>query len=310
MYQDNDESRPDRQEEQRVDASEGPRDDGSDNRNGEIRLSRRQALRAGAVGVGVFGTGCTSDNPSSVASGNTTSARGGTPTATGNDEVPDTDDMELILEDRFRANELDTSTWRDKYPWDARTHNYDGYAAPENVFVEDDRLVLKAEDRPTKDREFTTGVVSAKEVFEPGYFEANIKIPPTVPGFWPAYWLTSASYHPPEIDIFEFFGADPEVYMTYHYANSEGEERKVQETWGGPNLSADFHTYSVDWDPPEKVVWYIDGIERFRYDGPHVSDESCYLILNFGIDRPGDPSPRSKDLPATYEVDWIRCWER
>ena len=152
--------------------------------------------------------------------------------------------------------------------------------------------------------------MSAKEVFKPGYFEASIKIPPMIPGFWPAYWLTSASYHPPEIDIFEFSDGEPGAKMTYHFIDSDDDQEKVRGTWSGPDFSTGFHTYSVDWDAPEKIVWYIDGVERFRYDGPHVSDEYCYLILNFGIDPFDGPSPRSSALPATYEVDWIRCWER
>ena len=282
-------------------------------------LSRRDALRAGIVSLASVGAGCTDLESQSTESGSdgfdqrqndTNATETSTPDTRRRDETPDTTEMELVVEDQFGGGELDTSTWRDKYPWDARTHNYNGYAAPENVYVENDRLVLEAEDRPTKDRDYTTGVVSAKEVFAPGYFEASIKIPPLEQGFWPAYWLTSASYHPPEIDIFEFFGEDPQAYMTYHYANSNGEKRKVRETWEGPAYDVDFHTYSVDWNPPERIVWYIDGVERFRYDGKYVSDEYCYLILNFGIDRPGDPPPRSETLPATYEVDWIRCWER
>ncbi|WP_435361554.1 glycoside hydrolase family 16 protein [Haloarchaeobius sp. DFWS5] len=218
--------------------------------------------------------------------------------------------MTLVIEDQFDGNELDRQTWWDKYPWNSRTHNYDAYAAPENVFVENGRLVLKAEDERTKQEPFTTGVVSAKKVFKPGFFEASIKLPQMAPGFWPAFWLTSASYHPPEIDIFEFYGTDPRSHMTYHFVNSENQERKVQKNWGGPDFSAHFHTFSVDWNPPKKISWYIDGVERFRYDGEFVSDEYCYLILNFGLGPPDGESPDTSALPALYEVDWIRCWER
>ena len=274
--------------------------------------SRRGAIRAGLgclTGVGVSGASLSTLDR---AGGSVAARRSDdSPTAASPNESgpPDTSEMELIVEDQFRTGALDTAKWSDKYPWDARTHNYDGYAAPENVYVEDGSLVLKATNQPREDRTYSTGVVSATEVFEPGYFEASIKVPPHRPGFWPAFWLTSASYHPPEIDIFEFFGTDPRAHMTYHFANSEGREEKVRERWGN-GFADGFHTYSVDWEPPERIVWYIDGVERFRYDGEYVSDEFCYLILNFGIDRPGDPPPRPKDLPATYEVEWIRCWER
>lgn len=218
--------------------------------------------------------------------------------------------MELVLEDTFTASRLDRSRWRDKYPWNARTHNYDGYAAPENAYVEDGRLVLRAEAEARGGKQFTTGVVSAREVFSAGYFEASIRVPPPVDGFWPAYWLTSASEHPPEFDIFEFYGGTPEAKMSYHFIGEDGAEERARGTYTGPDFSADFHTYSLDWDPPEKVVWYIDGVERFRYEDTPVSDEYCWLILNFGIDPPWGATPEPRHLPATYEVDWIRCWER
>lgn len=296
------------------------RGDGSETPAEDRPVTRRAALRAGLVGVGAATAGCTgwsargqrqeTPTPADNQSDGTETADEPEYTWPRGDDTPDVSELDLVLEDRFGSGELDTSTWKDLYPWDSRTHNYNGYAAPENAYVEDGRLVLLAEDEATEDRDYTTGVVSAKQVLKPGYFEASIKVPPIVQGFWPAYWLTSASHYPPEIDIFEFFGADPEAYMAYHFLDSDGQKQKRAETWGGPPFSEDFHTYSVDWDPPEKIAWYIDGVERFRYDGPHVSDEYCNLILNFGIDRPGDPPPRSEDLPATYEVDWIRCWER
>lgn len=291
-------------------SSKGGRDASDRPPPGDPSFSRRDSIRAGAGLLGGSVVGCIDVTAAIAGKSVTATARTPTsePEATQHRPV-DVTDMELAFEDRFESCELDESRWWDKYPWDARTHNYNGFAAPENAYVENGRLVLKAEDREMGEQDYTTGVVSPREVFKPGYYAARIKVPPHVPGFWPAFWLTSASYHPPEIDIFEFFGKDPRAYMTYHYANDEGRKETVRKLWGS-GFADDFHTYSVDWRPPERIVWYIDGVERFRYDGEHVSGEYCYLILNFGIDRPGDPPPRSADLPATYEVDWVRGWER
>ena len=221
----------------------------------------------------------------------------------------DTENMTPVLDDSFLDGSLDTSTWRNKYPWNSRTHNYDGYASPENVRVVSDTLVLKAERERRNGKPYTTGVISTKRVLRPGYYEASIKIPPTNPGFWPAFWLTSASEWPPEIDIFEFFGSDPRVWMTYHYYNSNSDRNgKIRDTYSGTDFSDRFHRYGVDWRP-ERITWYIDGIERFQYAGKFLKLEYMWMILNFGIGAPFLKRPRPEDLPATYEVEWVRGWE-
>ncbi|WP_157972661.1 MULTISPECIES: glycoside hydrolase family 16 protein [Haloprofundus] len=218
--------------------------------------------------------------------------------------------MTLVFEDWFESGSLDRSKWRTKFPWDARTHNFDAYAADENVYVDDGKLVLRGENKPQEGKSYTTGVVSAKYIFSPGYFEGVMKVPPRFPGSWPAFWLTSASYWPPEVDIFEFFGADPEVYMTYHYdGDGEGSEQ-VRGTYEGPDYSADYHEFSVDWDPPHRVIWYIDGEERFRYTGDNIKFENMYLILNFGLGAEFLGYPSAENLPATYEIERVRVWER
>lgn len=266
--------------------------------------TRRKLLRTAGVGLGAIGIG--SVGSLVVDEANRSLRRGAVASEKGS--PPDTSKMNRVFADEFKRGEVDVSRWRTKYPWNSRTHNHDGYAAEENVYVSDETLVLKAEDNPRSGKPYTTGVVSAKDEFQYGYFEGRIKVPPTTHGFWPAFWLTTVEEWPPEIDIFEFFGAESKVWMTYHYEDSNGKQ-KVRDSHEGTDFDDRFHRYGVEWRP-DRIVWYIDGEEQFRYEGEHIRDERMYLILNFGIGGVDFlKKPRSKDLPATYEIDWVRVWQ-
>ncbi|WP_224332695.1 glycoside hydrolase family 16 protein [Haloprofundus halobius] len=274
------------------------------------RLSRRRLLQSGAIAATQFGAGCvTAGNGGLSATRNRTDQQEPPPTAPQNRPV-DTSDMTLVFEDWFEGDSLDRSKWMTKFPWDTRTHNFDAYAADENAYVEDGKLVLLAEDKPREEMSYTTGVVAADWIFGPGYFEGVMKVPPRFPGSWPAFWLTSASVWPPEVDIFEFFGDDPKAYMSYHYNGEDNEIERVYDSYDGGDYSDGFHEFSVDWDPPERIVWYIDGEERFRYTGDYIKFEHMHLILNFGLGADFLGYPSSEYLPSTYEIERIRAWER
>lgn len=260
----------------------------------KTRVSRRDVLRGGLSGLAVTGTGYLNDD-----GGNTGSKS----------EPPDVSDMRLVFEDSFESGSLDTDRWITKYPWDSRTHNYDGYASPDNAYHEEDRIVLKAEEKSQEGMSYTTGVISSTETFSTGYIEADIKIPPATPGFWPAFWMTPAHDWPPEIDVFEFFGADPEAYMSYHYLNANDERERARASFGGANFSVDYCDFGVDWSS-ERIVWYVDGAERFRYDGDFVTTDAMHVIFNLGIDPDFLDSPDPQHLPATLEIDSLSVWQR
>lgn len=275
-------------------------------------VSRRDAIRLGIVGASVLTMGC---NGRTVGQMNAQGSRTAEPTEPTPEAEPwdsgrsITSAMDLAFEDTFDEAPLDTSKWLEKYPWKTRTHNYDGYAASENAYVYDGNLVVEAEDQPQEGKSYTTGVASTREEFGPGYFEAVVKAPPTAPGFWPALWMTPAYEWPPEIDIFEFFGEDPRARMTYHYLDDAGNYQEDYKWFGGADFDAEFHVYGLDWHP-ERIVWYIDGVERFRFEGENVTETKMQLIFNFGIGAPFLSKPDPDRLPAVFEMDKIRIWQR
>lgn len=266
-----------------------------------LRFSRRDLLRTSLCSLGGIGAGCLDTQ--------TTDETSTTATETARCETRDYSNMELVFEDTFDSDTIDTEKWRTNYPWGSREHNYDGYASSQNVYLYDGKLVIEAEDRPRNGKSYTTGVAAAKRPFSPGYVEGYIKTPPAVSGFWPAFWLTSVSEWPPEIDLFEFFGSDPRAWMSYHYRDTNGDHQRITSRFGGSDFSNRFHKYAVDWNA-DRIIWYIDGVERFRYGGEFLEIDDMWLIFNFGIDPEFLDSPSSDDLPATLEMASVRVWER
>jgi beta-glucanase (GH16 family) len=116
----------------------------------------------------------------------------------------------------------------------------------------------------------------------------------------------------PEIDVMEIYGDEPDIInMNFHYINSNGRPAKHGYSWAGPDFSADFHTFAVDWQP-DAIIWYVDGIERWRYtDTAHIPNIPMYLLVNLAVGGSGPGAPEaSTSFPSYYEIDYVRVWRR
>jgi beta-glucanase (GH16 family) len=115
-----------------------------------------------------------------------------------------------------------------------------------------------------------------------------------------------------EIDIHELLGnALSTVYLTVHWGPSYTSGHQSDSTsYVGPDFSADFHTFAVDWDA-DRVIWYVDGVERFRHSGVGVPQVEMYVIANLAIGGtwPGAPNSTTS-FPANYDVDYIRVYRK
>jgi len=74
-------------------------------------------------------------------------------------------------------------------------------------------------------------------------------------------------------------------------------------------MTADFHTYSVDWQPGS-LKWLIDG-KVTQQTTSNVPNVPMYLILNLALggNWPGQPTAATK-FPAEMPVDWVRVWQQ
>jgi beta-glucanase (GH16 family) len=220
----------------------------------------------------------------------------------------------LSWSDEFDGPKLNPAKWQTNYAPKVHPPGCNGELqsyAPENVTLHDGKLVLRAERASRDGRAYASGMIASHDKFSQryGWFEMRAKLPHGH-GFWPAFWLLPQSRAwPPEIDIMEHKGSLlSHVWLTVHRPQpntwrpkSDGKE------WTGPDFTADFHTFAVDWRP-DRVAWYIDGIERHQWRGD-ADFGPMYVILNLAIGGEWDGSPdASTPFPATMEVDYVRVY--
>jgi beta-glucanase (GH16 family) len=176
-------------------------------------------------------------------------------------------------------------------------------------------------------RSYTSARLLTKGKFQQMYgrFETRAKIP-SGRGLWPAFWALGANIAQVswpacgEIDIMENVGREPGInHGTLHgpgYSGGAGLSGRYALA-GGAALSADFHTFAVEWEQ-NVVRFYVDdhlyetrtstdvpGGSRWVYDHPF------FLILNVAV---GGPFPGPPDattvLPQTMTVDYVRVYSR
>jgi beta-glucanase (GH16 family) len=235
---------------------------------------------------------------------------------------------ELVWEDEFvgaAGTSPNAANW--KYDigtdWGNAQLEYDT-DRPENVSLDGSgNLVITARQESYMGRNYTSARITTagKQEFTYGRFEARIKLP-VGQGIWPAFWLLGANIttvswpRSGEIDIMEYRGQEPLInHGTMHgpgYSGGAGISRKF--TSDTP-LNADFHVYTVEWDPSE-VRWYVDGqiyhlVRRGDQTGDWVFNHDFYIILNIAVGGGFvGPVGAGTVFPQQMLVDYVRVSQR
>jgi beta-glucanase (GH16 family) len=235
--------------------------------------------------------------------------------------LPVSGGWKLVFSDEFDGSKLDQTKWNTCYPWveadggctNSGNNEMEWYQ-PDEVFVEDGLLRLRAQERSVKEGfPYTSGMVTSHERFayQYGYIESRQKMP-AGKGLWPAFWLLPEEVKwPPEIDILEVLGHAPTtVHTTVHFTTDGKNHLSQGSSYSGPNFAAEYHTFGLLWEP-NLLVWYVDGVERFSVEreGVNVPSEPFYILINLAVggNWPGAPDKKTQ-FPAFYEIDYVRVW--
>ncbi len=224
---------------------------------------------------------------------------------------PDRPGWTLVWHDEFDGPALDPDKWRVEYAALVKNQELQFYTDDE-VYIEDGCLVLRSRKRDYGGRAYTSGLVDTQHRFAQafGRFEVRAKLP-AGQGIWPAHWMLPEDHPawPPEIDVMEALGHEPDtVHLTHHWGTypnnaSRGVPHK------GPDFSADFHTFAIEWSP-ERIDWFIDDAPVYSStaDIPQIP---FYLILNTAVGGhwPGNPDDNTV-FPQHHRIDHVRVYER
>jgi len=203
-------------------------------------------------------------------------------------------DYVLVFQDEFDGSTLNTEKWMSR-PWGSGDPDHLGgvYQTLDNATVNGGILSLTAKDDPLIARvyswypddyilgdgnpnlrlhNFSTAELWTKELYGYGRYEIRCKIPAGGRGFVPAFW-TFGGPGWNEIDIFEFFPrnnflgnfsqskTNETVSFDYHRDHdNDGSSTHCGSSWVGPDFSASFHTFAMEWDE-YTIKWYVDDVK-------------------------------------------------
>ncbi len=160
---------------------------------------------------------------------------------------------------------------------------------------------------------YTSGMINTYHSFSQtyGYFEIRAQLP-AAHGMWPAFWMLPADGSwPPELDVMEMVGGDPNTLRNTVHSQVSGSQRVDATHYldeanvAVPDMTSGFHTYGVDWEP-DTITWYYDGHPTFQAATPADLNKPMYLIANLAVGGAwaGDPDAAS----AQMTIDYIRAY--
>jgi len=230
----------------------------------------------------------------------------------------------LVFADDFEGQTLDKTKWTTCWSYGCATTSPSLWYSATNVIVGNGIVRLRADNQPEFQHgrviPYTSGMLSTgggpdgsppRFTAQYGYFEARVRVP-SGRGLWPAFWMLTPAQRPPEIDIMEVLSKDPtRVHLHYHYVDGAGIVQDYGAAWDDGDFSAGWHTFGVEWRP-DAIIWYVDGVERNRFEGNDVAHEPLYMILNLqvgGKDSWSGPTDATTVFPAYYDIDYVRAWQ-
>lgn len=240
----------------------------------------------------------------------------------------------IVWKDDFDS--FDTSRWKPEHSTYGDGGNTLQCYLPENVSVEDGKLILQAVTETHtcpngSTRAVTSGMVRSRGVsFGPGQaIEFRIKVNPADErnqgGLWPAVWSSGWAGSWPrggEIDYFESMTARDAKRSVYsiHYEKPDGSRGiNNKSVYGTENFSDRWHVVRFEYREGGHLVWILDGVKVHEvtdadttqgYPAPFdQATNEIKINLALGGD-PGPLDPRAVgSAGATFEMDYIKVVE-
>jgi len=155
-----------------------------------------------------------------------------------------------------------------------------------------------------------------------GWFEARIKVT-DARGSWPAFWMMPKNFKTwpgdGEIDIMEYAigtqGKNKSSSSIHCAAFNWPMGTQKTHVQSVSNAATDFHVYALEW-MADKMIFYVDGKAHLTFDNDGQGYEHWpfnapfYLKLNLAWGGNMGGTANEADLPAVYEIDYVRVFQK
>lgn len=157
--------------------------------------------------------------------------------------------------------------------------------------------------------DYTSGMLTTHPSFSQtyGYFEIRADMP-SEQGVWPAFWLLpSDGRWPPELDVIEMRGQNPNTLILSAHSNASG-----QQTSSINNVSVasteGFHNYGLLWDE-NHITWYFDDVAVAQIDTPADMHDPMYMLVNLAVGGIAGTPANGLTNGSEMKIDYIRAYE-
>lgn len=240
---------------------------------------------------------------------------------------------EMVFSDEFNGNQLDRNKWATRFLYSNETmdhFNDEKQRYGDNHVLSDGVLSLVAKKKEGSDL-FDSAMIRSQRTFYYGYYEARVFLP-NAKGVWPAFWLEAdydldgKTWHPPEIDIFEFVINGIEDKANSLHSNVVGPfdpklytyvdrsfELKFKNMYASEDLNLGWHIAGFVW-APDKISLFWDGkliytrkYQWLRKDGQ--LGPPAHVDLNFAVGGAGWAGRHGIDdaaFPQAFKIDYVR----
>lgn len=234
------------------------------------------------------------------------------------------DNWDLIWQDEFQGNELNTNFWSYEYGTGSNGwgNNESQYYREENTTVQDGYLIIEARKQNFGGMPYTSSRIITKGAFDFQYGRVDIRAAlPYGQGIWPALWMLGSNFNTigwpacGEIDIMEIVGHEPDVlHGTAHWSNA-GQHA----SYGGKTqlpsgtFNDQFHVFSIIWNESQ-IRWYLNNqlYHTLNITPAELSEfhEKFFLIFNVAVggNWPGYPDATTT-FPQRMIVDYVRVFQ-
>ncbi len=155
-----------------------------------------------------------------------------------------------------------------------------------------------------------------------GYFEGRIRVT-DAPGAWPAFWMMPQHFtawpKDGEIDIMEYAistqGKDKSSSSIHCEAYNWPKGSQKTHVQPVPAAASEFHIYALEWTP-DVMKFYIDGELHLTFSNNKQGystwpfDQEFYLKLNLAWGGNMGGTVDESKLPAIYEIDYVRVYQK